>query len=187
MKLKQLVVVVICALAVSCAENAKQSNVANVANKETANANQKPVTSQTENSLNPAEAVKVSVEKLDVKAGTSAQATIKLNVVTPFHINANPPSEKNLIATTASIPDPKKGFFVDGTIYPKGEDKKFAFSEKPLSVYEGETVVKIPFKVNNTAEKGENLTQVKVTFQPCTDEVCYRPQTINVELPITVK
>ncbi|MBC7797791.1 MAG: hypothetical protein H7Z37_13035, partial [Pyrinomonadaceae bacterium] len=139
MRLKLITSIITCVLTISCAENAKQPNVANATNNQTTNANQKPTTSQTENSLNPAEAVKVSAEKLDVKTGTSAQATIKLNVVAPFHINANPPSEKNLIATTASIPNPKKGFFIDGTIYPKGEDKKFAFSEKPLSVYAGET------------------------------------------------
>lgn len=134
---------------------------------------------------NPAEAVQISVDTISLKTGELGEALIRLKVVEPFHINSNPPSEKNLIPTEVVFPT-LKGFEFKKPIYPKGEMKKFTFSDKQISVYAGEIVIKLPLKVSNEAGKGELNQILKLKFQPCDDEVCFQPQTVNFTLPVNV-
>lgn len=142
--------------------------------------NQKP-------KANPAQAVKFSVEKaVEIRAGNIGEAVLKLRVVEPFHVNSNPPSEKSYIPLEVQFEN-QNGVFVEKPVYPAGEMKKFAFAEdKPLSVYTGETVIGLPLKIEPTAVKGARQLMGKISFQPCDDEVCYRPQTIEVQFPVTI-
>jgi len=64
--------------------------------------------------------------------------------------------------------------------------KKFQFSEKPLLVYEGEIEIKLPVKADAKASKGEQTVSGKLRFQACDEAVCYRPQTVDVVLPIEI-
>jgi hypothetical protein len=153
-------------------------------------ANQNPsdlkVETKTE-AANPAQAVEISTDKIEIKAGAAGEAVVKLKIKQPFHVNANPPSEKNLIPTEISY-ETAHGIAPSKAVYPNGEMKTFSFSpNKPLSVYSGETIIKIPLKVAANAEKSVHLLNGKLNVQPCDDEVCYKPQTLDVVLAVNVK
>lgn len=173
--MKQSFLILFCLILTACAgkEN-PQSNSLN----QTANTRQ---TSQP----NPAEAVRFSVGKTQIKAGTSSEAVLKLKIQPPFHVNANPPSENNLIPTTIEF-ESKNGLTFEKPNYPAGESKKFEFSEKPLAVYEGEIEIKLPVKADAKAAKGEQTVSGRLRFQACDEAVCYRPETVDVVLPIEI-
>ncbi|MDQ4123350.1 MAG: protein-disulfide reductase DsbD N-terminal domain-containing protein [Acidobacteriota bacterium] len=135
--------------------------------------------------LNPAEAVQFSAPKMQIKAGDSGEAILKLKIQPPFHINANPPSENYLIPTTVEF-ESNNGLTFEKPSYPAGESKKFEFSEKPLAVYEGEIEIKLPVKVEAKVSKGEQNVNGKLRFQACDEAVCYRPQTVDVVIPIDI-
>ncbi|HZH34417.1 MAG TPA: protein-disulfide reductase DsbD domain-containing protein [Pyrinomonadaceae bacterium] len=136
--------------------------------------------------VNPAETVQFSADKIEVKAGAAGEAMLKIRIISPYHINANPPSDKNLIPTEIEF-ESKNGITADKPVYPTGETKTFAFSpDKPLSVYEGEIEIKMPIRVAAGAAKGIQSVPGKLKFQPCDNEVCYRPQTIDVLLQVAV-
>jgi hypothetical protein len=135
-----------------------------------------------QNQPKPAEAVQFSVERAEIKAGEASEATIKLKIAPPFHVNANPPSEKNLIPTELEFAA-QNGISLEKAIYPPGELKKFAFSEKPLAVYEGEIEIRLLLKTIAAADGVQTLNGT-LRFQPCDDEVCYRPQTVKIALPV---
>lgn len=157
-------------------------------NVKTSSANQAPPTHEIDKPArpNPAEAVRVSADVTEIKQGSSGEAVLKLEIIKPFHVNANPPTDKNLIPTEIQL-DAQNGISGGKPVYPAGEQKEFPFSEgKKLSVYEGSVIVRLPLKAEASAAKGAQTLNGKLRFQPCDNEVCYRPQTIDVSLPVTI-
>ena len=130
-----------------------------------------------------ASVVKVSASGTKVKRGGSAVATVTLDISDGYHINSNRPGDANLRATQLKI-EPLTGFAFGAVTYPKAKSQKFAFSPKPLSVFEGKAVLK--FTVRAGASAGSQTAKGKLSIQACNNEVCLRPQTVDVSIPIEV-
>ena len=118
--------------------------------------------------------------------GESGEAIIRLRIDNGYHVNANPPSFSYLIATELSL-TPAAGLSVDFINYPNGQTKKFSFSEQPLSVYEGETNLKVRLSAAKTAQPGAHNLSGKLRVQACDDQVCCAPGTMDLTLPVTVR
>ena len=127
--------------------------------------------------------VKVTAGSAKVKRGGSAVATVTLDISDGYHINSNRPGDANLRATQLKI-EPLTGFTFGAVTYPKAKSQKFAFSPKPLSVFEGKAVLK--FTVRASASAGSQTAKGKLSIQACNNEVCLRPQTVDVSIPIEV-
>ncbi|MEW6125800.1 MAG: protein-disulfide reductase DsbD domain-containing protein [Acidobacteriota bacterium] len=132
---------------------------------------------------NSASVVKVSAANVTVKKGGAGTATVTLDIQGGYHINSNRPSETYLIATALKL-EKSAGLTLGGVIYPKAKMQKFSFSEKPLSVFEGRTVLK--FTVRAGAAAASQTVKGKLTIQACNNEQCLRPQTVNVSIPVEV-
>lgn len=147
---------------------------------------------QTEQNANqtkmpPADVVRVNVPETVVAAGESAEASVHLQIASGYHINANPPSFPYLIATELQLEN-NKDVTADSPIYPQAVTKPFKFAEKPLAVYEGDAVIRVPLKVENKkTEKGSKMVRAKLRVQACDQEACYPPRTIDTSIPVTVK
>jgi thiol:disulfide interchange protein DsbD len=130
-----------------------------------------------------ANVVKVSPSSVKVKKGGTAAATVTLNIDGGYHINSNRPSEAYLIATTLKI-QPQGGVTSGAVVYPKAKLQKFSFSQKPLSVFDGQAVLK--FNVRAGAAASSQTLKGKLTIQACNDQQCLRPQTVDVNIPVEV-
>ncbi len=73
-------------------------------------------------------------------ANSPLKLAVLAQVAAGYHINDHKPSLDYLIPTELKV-DPSDQFTVKNVVYPKGTPKKFAFSDVPLSVYEGTVVV----------------------------------------------
>lgn len=133
----------------------------------------------------PADVVRAGASNVEIKAGGSAEASIKLTVASGYHINANPPSFKYLIATEMTA-DPAEGITPGKPVYPASVSRTFAFSKDPLSVYEGEATIKLPLNAAGNAQKGAHTLKGKLRVQPCDQEACYPPRTIETSIPVTI-
>jgi thioredoxin:protein disulfide reductase len=129
--------------------------------------------------------VKAATQTLEIPAGGSAEAIVRLTIQSGYHINANPPTYSYLKATELEIA-PADGVAVVSVTYPKPLERTFAFAEKPLAVYEGETELKAILKADKSA-KGERSISGRLRIQACDDQVCYPPGTIDLAIPVTVK
>jgi DsbC/DsbD-like thiol-disulfide interchange protein len=118
--------------------------------------------------------------------GESGDAVVRLRITDGYHVNANPPSLPYLIPTQLDLTSANK-ISVDFISYPNGLQKKFSFEERPLSVYEGETDIKVRLTASKTAQPGEHNLSAKLRVQACDDQVCYPPGTMDLTLPVTVK
>ena len=113
-------------------------------------------------------------------------APVRLKIDNGFHVNANPPSYSYLKATEIEL-QPESGVSVSFITYPDPQIKTFSFAETPLAVYEGETLIKIRVKADQTASPGKKNLLGKLRVQACDDQVCYAPGTMDLAIPLEVK
>ena len=92
---------------------------------------------------------------VEVKAGGTAQLIVPLKIQSGYHVNANPPTFPYLKATELDIAA-SEGISASAVSYPSPLSRKFAFADKPLAVYEGETEIKATIKADKAAGKGEH-------------------------------
>lgn len=132
-----------------------------------------------------AQTVPVSGNLGTVARGGSTRGSIVLNIPGGLHVNSSRPSKDYLIATTVSLSS--KGGKVSGAIYPRGRNRKFAFSEDALNIYEGRTTINFNVTVPKNFRGNSIRVRAVVRYQACTDEVCYAPKTQTVNLTAKVQ
>ncbi len=121
-----------------------------------------------------------------MNAGETAETSVRLTITTGYHVNANPATEKFLIPTSLEV-KPEAGITVDKIVYPKSLKKKFPFAEIPLDVYEGDALIKLTLSAPRDAAPGQHTLRARVRVQPCDDEKCYPPATLETTLPVTIR
>ena len=130
--------------------------------------------------------VKASGSDLEIAAGGSGKAIVHIAISPGYHINANPPTFPYLIATAVEA-GPSEGISSGKPVYPTPVTKKFSFAEKPLAVYEGDAVIKLPLQASGDAAKGTRVVGLMLHVQACDESTCYAPATIYSNLHLTVK
>ena len=108
-----------------------------------------------------------------IEAQGAGRGTLRLEATLAegWHANSHKPSEEYLIPTEAHI-EPAEGVTVGEARYPDGVLRKFAFSEKPLSVYEKEFAIEVP--VSWTGSSAPEISG-KIEYQACNDRQCNPP------------
>ncbi|HEY6050801.1 MAG TPA: cytochrome c biogenesis protein CcdA [Thermoanaerobaculia bacterium] len=107
-------------------------------------------------------------------SSTAGTLRIDARIAATFHVNSHTPSEDYLIPTSVSLTLPA-GVSAGEPRYPAGAMKKFSFSEKPLSVYEGRFSIDVPLTWGG---QGAVTVAGKLDFQACNDTQCYAPASI---------
>src|SRR6266545_6171027 len=130
--------------------------------------------------------VKADAQPVEIPAGGSAEAAVRIRIQSGYHVNANPPTYPYLKATELEI-TPAAGVSVGFFTYPKALNKKFPFAEKPLAVYEGETGLKAALKADKGAKPGQRSISAKLRIQACDDQVCYAPGALEFAIPANIR
>ena len=137
--------------------------------------------------VSSADVVKASVAPVEISVGSSGEANVSISIAQGYHVNANPATFPYLIATAVTA-EQSTGITVGKPVYPAALVKTFSFEkERPLSVYEGTTAVKLPLQLAGNAAKGPRSIPLAVRVQACDDAACYAPATLNAALQLTVK
>lgn len=117
------------------------------------------------------------------KPGAVVSGDVQVSIPGGLHANQNPPNVEGFIPVSVSV---KSGGTLVSARYPKGELKRFAFSEEPLAVYEGD--IRIPIQVRLPADaKGEVPVEVAVQVQMCNDSSCFPPEVITASATVTLE
>jgi hypothetical protein len=120
-----------------------------------------------------------------VSRGSSTKGRITLSIPGGLHVNSSRPNSQYAIPTNVTVS--AVGAKVGAVTYPRGQNRKFQFSEDTLNVYEG--TVSFSFNLTVPASFKGNVVKVRavVRYQACTDEVCYPPKTKEITLTAQVK
>ena len=117
--------------------------------------------------------------------GKPVRVAIVIDVPSGYHINSNRPLESYLIATSVKI-EPENGLRAGVVTYPRPVLRTFKFSNKQLSVYEGQARLKFSVPIPANYSDGSAKIKAHVRLQSCNDEVCFPPKTYNLDLGIDV-
>ena len=121
-----------------------------------------------------------------VTRGMAFQAAVVLKIRPGFHVNAREVTFDYLIPTDLRA-DVPAGFKSENVIYPKGTLQTFTFSkDKPLNVYTGTVILRLPLTVLKDAPLGPQRLAMKLRYQACSTEICLPPVTKDVELTLSV-
>jgi DsbC/DsbD-like thiol-disulfide interchange protein len=184
LRLARLVLVALSAALCACGNNSSPTNApANSANA-SAPTNVNAATNAPKSPLEGI--VKASAENVEARAGETAEAAVRLAITNGYHVNANPATERFLIPTSLEV-KPESGITVDRIVYPKPLTKKFPFAEVPLAVYEGDARITMTVHVPRDAATGQHALAARLRVQPCDDEKCYPPTTIETSIPVTIR
>ncbi|MBA1446639.1 MAG: thioredoxin domain-containing protein [Chromatiales bacterium] len=108
--------------------------------------------------------------------------TITITIPEGWHINANQPLSKNLIATEINLADSAGQWSMGPVTYPEPTLQQLAFQSDPLSVYAG--VITLQAMLTPTSDPTATKTaSINMTLQACSDEVCLPPETLQLHIP----
>jgi DsbC/DsbD-like thiol-disulfide interchange protein len=102
------------------------------------------------------------------------RAVAVVDILPGYHINDHRPSLDYLIPTEVKL-EPSKQVTVKDITYPKGELKKFAFSDALLSVYEGTVRVDVGLQLERKTLPGKYEVKGQLAYQACNDQACLPP------------
>lgn len=172
--IRGIVTLVLFLLAVGCAKSP-----ANNTQPTESNANEPP-------QIRSVDVVQAVPQETTLVRGESGDVLVPIKITDGYHVNANPPSYSYLKATELELPA-ENGISVEFISYPDPLVKKFAFAEKPLAVYEGETILKARLKADKSAQTGRRNLSAKLRVQACDDKVCYAPGVKDLIVPVNIQ
>jgi hypothetical protein len=117
--------------------------------------------------------------------GSTLKAAAVAQIAAGYHINDHKPTMEYLIPTEWKI-EATKEISVEKLVYPKGELKKFAFSDERLSVYEGALTVGVLLKIARTTKPGTYSLKADFKYQACNDHACLPPKSLPLVLRVNV-
>lgn len=109
--------------------------------------------------------------------------TLKVSVLPGFHVNSDKPKDEFLI--------PLKLTWQTGpleaanTTYPKPEDIKVG--KDILAVFTGSFTIETNFRASESAEPGPAIMTGRLRYQACNNQMCFRPASVDVRLPVSIE
>jgi thiol:disulfide interchange protein DsbD len=108
-----------------------------------------------------------------------------VDILGTWHINSNVPAEDYFEATNLSLPS--ESFFSFSEInYPEALSLFLEFSERPVSVFEGEIFIGGVIPIPEDISLGKYTLPLRFTYQACDDRTCLPPETLEKEIIIMV-
>jgi thiol:disulfide interchange protein DsbD len=118
-------------------------------------------------------------------AGKPFRLAVVADIKTGWHVNSHTPKEDFLIPTVVKV-RPVAGLKLSAVTYPAQLERKFAFSEQKLVVYEGRTIFVVPGTVDAAAAPGPRTITALLSYQPCNDNQCLPPAELTATLTVEV-
>lgn len=125
-------------------------------------------------------------EKTVVPRQGEVRITLKATVRPGYHTNSDRPTEDYLIPLRLTW-EPQAALQVIEILYPKPKLEKFEFTEKPISVLDGEFEIVTRFRRAPNAMPGPAFLAGKLRYQACNDRMCFPPKTVDIKVPLLIQ
>lgn len=131
--------------------------------------------------------VKIQIFKSydQIHSGMNFKIALRVYILGTWHINSNVPAEDFLVATNMDIPS-ESSFSFSEFKYPEALSLFLEFSERPVSVFEGELLIGGVIPIPEDITLGKHAIPLQFTYQACNDQACLPPETLEKEITITV-
>ncbi len=120
-----------------------------------------------------------------IQKGGEFKVAVKLQIEESWHINSNTPNEDFLIKSEIDFPKDIP-FEIVKVQYPEAKNVTFSFSDKPVSVYEGEEYLGVIIKAPKNIKLGKYQIPFEFNYQACNNASCMSPVTVKDTINIEV-
>jgi hypothetical protein len=117
--------------------------------------------------------------------GSLLEAAVLAQIAPGYHINDHKPPLDYLIPSALKM-ETNPRIALDSVNYPEGTPLKLAFSDKPISVYQGALVIRAKLKIAASTPPGIYNLKGKFAYQACNDHECFPPTSVAVEMAVKV-
>jgi len=128
---------------------------------------------------------KLSLTTANVQKGRSVSASLVLDIPRGYHVNAHDPVSRFALPTKIEV-DAPSGIKIGSISYPRAILRRFTFSEDRLGVYESRTVIRFNIKIPANQQTGQSEIKAHLSYQSCSDEVCFPPVKTEISAPLNV-
>ena len=97
-------------------------------------------------------------------------------------MNSDKPKDEFIIPLKLTWAGPVE---VKQVVFPKAEELEVGGQK--LSVFTGQFAIKSTLAVAAGTPKGKAAVTGKLKYQACNNEMCLRPQTLDIDLPVVVE
>jgi thiol:disulfide interchange protein DsbD len=116
--------------------------------------------------------------------GSTFKFALKIIIEEKWHINSNKPNDEFLIPTELISKNPKYSFAKIS--FPKAQEMNFEFSDKPVSVYDGEIIISGLIQIDKNLEIGNHNIPIQLKYQACNDQSCMPPTSVSDTISIEI-
>ncbi len=115
-----------------------------------------------------------------VESGAVIELQVELTIKQPYHLNANPAGQANLIPTTLVIPK-ESGVALLGVDYPKGRMADLGGLGTPIPVYDGTIDLRAQIQLPQDLEPASLELPIVIRYQACDDRSCLPPNELTLK------
>ncbi len=120
---------------------------------------------------------------MTVKRGASVTQVLQVVVLPGLHVNSDKPRDESIIPLKLTWTSPL--LEAKSTEYPKPEEIKVGSQD--LLVFTGTFPIKTKFYAPANAPVGPATVTGKIHYQACSQDMCFRPMTIDVKIPVVIE
>ncbi|MFC2164361.1 protein-disulfide reductase DsbD domain-containing protein [Acidobacteriota bacterium] len=120
-----------------------------------------------------------------IHPGMELRIAVKATIKGMWHINSNEPSEDYMIGTSVEIPAGGT-FELKEVIYPEPFELMLGIADSPMSVYEGEIIIRGSIPIPEDIGLGSHKIPIHINYQACNDTSCLPPRSVKKEISIDV-
>lgn len=117
------------------------------------------------------------------RPGTKVVYQTKVTVQPGFHVNSDKPTDEYVIPLKLTWSNGP--LTVESITYPKPEEIKVG--NETLSVFTGDFSITSHFAVPQQAHPGSTVMTGKLRYQACNNQMCLRPATADVRVPVFIQ
>lgn len=144
-----------------------------------------PAATRTPTVVQQKELVTATVVQARLIPGGSGDAVIQLDTAEGWYVHANQPPDKSYTGTEVQA-EAQDGITPGKPLYPSALTKSFQLSDKPLAVYQGPVIIRLPLHAAPSVTKGQHTFRARIRYQPLNDREVLQPRTIDAYIPVTV-
>ncbi len=122
-------------------------------------------------------------QQLAVKRGASVTQTLKVAILPGFHVNSDKPKDEFLIPLKLTWSD--SPLRVKSILYPHSEEIKVG--AQLLSVFTGTISIQTNFEAPLGPAPETTTIAGKLRYQACNNEMCFRPSSVDIRLPVVIE
>ncbi len=117
--------------------------------------------------------------------GREVSLTLEVAVAPGFHLNAQKPSDPDLIPTRLELA-PLAGVALKAARFPAPVGRRLAFLGQSDQFHDGTFLVTVTLQVAKDAAAGSRRGELVLSYQACDDQMCLMPAQQRVPFALTI-